>query len=343
MAESYKKAGVDIEAGYEAVKRMSSHVERTMRKEVLGGLGGFGATFDLSQLNMKVPVLVSGTDGVGTKLKLAIDYDKHDTIGIDAVAMCVNDILTTGAEPLYFLDYIATHKVVPEIIEQIVKGISDGCVETNTALIGGETAEMGEMYHEGEYDVAGFAVGAVEKDEYIDGSKVEKGDVIIGLASNGIHSNGYSLVRRLVAESGIDVNDTFEGEQSFLDMLLTPTALYVSPVLAVKKDVQIKAMTHITGGGFYENIPRALPEGKTAVVNTASFPTPAIFNWLQAQGNIDTDEMYHIFNMGIGFTLIVAPEDEVAVHEILKNANVDAYTIGHIAEEDSAIRLTEAK
>lgn len=343
MAESYKKAGVDIEAGYEAVKRMSSHVERTMRKEVLGGLGGFGATFDLSQLNMKAPVLVSGTDGVGTKLKLAIDYDKHDTIGIDAVAMCVNDILTTGAEPLYFLDYIATHKVVPEIIEQIVKGISDGCVETNTALIGGETAEMGEMYHEGEYDVAGFAVGAVEKDEYIDGSKVEKGDVIIGLASNGIHSNGYSLVRRLVAESGIDVNDTFEGEQSFLDMLLTPTALYVSPVLAVKKDVQIKAMTHITGGGFYENIPRALPEGKTAVVNTASFPTPAIFNWLQAQGNIDTDEMYHIFNMGIGFTLIVAPEEEVAVHEILKNANVDAYTIGHIAEEDSAIRLTEAK
>ncbi|HGH0787720.1 TPA: phosphoribosylformylglycinamidine cyclo-ligase [Staphylococcus pseudintermedius] len=343
MAESYKKAGVDIEAGYEAVKRMSSHVERTMRKEVLGGLGGFGATFDLSQLNMKAPVLVSGTDGVGTKLKLAIDYDKHDTIGIDAVAMCVNDILTTGAEPLYFLDYIATHKVVPEIIEQIVKGISDGCVETNTALIGGETAEMGEMYHEGEYDVAGFAVGAVEKDEYIDGSKVEKGDVIIGLASNGIHSNGYSLVRRLVAESGIDVNDTFEGEQSFLDMLLTPTTLYVSPVLTVKKDVQIKAMTHITGGGFYENIPRALPEGKTAVVNTASFPTPAIFNWLQAQGNIDTDEMYHIFNMGIGFTLIVAPEDEVAVHEILKNANVDAYTIGHIAEEDSAIRLTEAK
>lgn len=343
MAESYKKAGVDIEAGYEAVKRMSSHVERTMRKEVLGGLGGFGATFDLSQLNMKAPVLVSGTDGVGTKLKLAIDYDKHDTIGIDAVAMCVNDILTTGAEPLYFLDYIATHKVVPEIIEQIVKGISDGCVETNTALIGGETAEMGEMYHEGEYDVAGFAVGAVEKEEYIDGSKVEKGDVIIGLASNGIHSNGYSLVRRLVAESGIDVNDTFEGEQSFLDMLLTPTALYVSPVLAVKKDVQIKAMTHITGGGFYENIPRALPEGKTAVVNKASFPTPAIFNWLQAQGNIDTDEMYHIFNMGIGFTLIVAPEDEVAVHEILKNANVDAYTIGHIAEEDSAIRLTEAK
>ncbi|HEC2227656.1 TPA: phosphoribosylformylglycinamidine cyclo-ligase [Staphylococcus delphini] len=343
MAESYKKAGVDIEAGYEAVKRMSSHVERTMRKEVIGGLGGFGATFDLSQLNMKAPVLVSGTDGVGTKLKLAIDYDKHDTIGIDAVAMCVNDILTTGAEPLYFLDYIATHKVVPEIIEQIVKGISDGCVETNTALIGGETAEMGEMYHEGEYDVVGFAVGAVEKDAYIDGSKVEKGDVIIGLASNGIHSNGYSLVRRLVAESGIDVNDTFEGEQSFLDVLLTPTALYVSPVLAVKKDVQIKAMTHITGGGFYENIPRALPEGKTAVVNTASFPTPAIFNWLQAQGNIDTDEMYHIFNMGIGFTLVVAPEDEAAVHEILKNANVDAYTIGHIAEEDSAIRLTEAK
>lgn len=342
MAESYKKAGVDIEAGYEAVKRMSSHVERTMRKEVLGGLGGFGATFDLSQLNMKAPVLVSGTDGVGTKLKLAIDYNKHDTIGIDAVAMCVNDILTTGAEPLYFLDYIATNKVVPEVIEQIVKGISDGCVETNTALIGGETAEMGEMYHEGEYDVAGFAVGAVEKEDYIDGSQVDKGDVIIGLASNGIHSNGYSLVRRLVTESGIDVHETFADEKSYLDVLLTPTALYVSPVLEVKKSVKIKAMTHITGGGFYENIPRALPKGKTAVVNTNAFPTPAIFDWLQQQGKIDTDEMYHIFNMGIGFTLIVAPEDEAQVHEILKNANVDAYTIGHITEESEAIRLTEA-
>lgn len=262
MAESYKQAGVDIEAGYQAVKRMSRHVERTMRKEVLGGLGGFGATFDLSQLNMKAPVLVSGTDGVGTKLKLAIDYDRHDTIGIDAVAMCANDILTTGAEPLYFLDYIATNKVIPEVIEHIVKGISDGCEETGMALIGGETAEMGDMYHEGEYDVAGFAVGAVEKEDYIDGSQVAKGDIIIGLASHGIHSNGYSLVRKLVAESGVNVHDTFSNESSYLDVLLKPTALYVRPVLAVKKEMKIKAMTHITGGGFFENIPRALPEGK---------------------------------------------------------------------------------
>ena len=212
MSKAYEQSGVNIHAGYEAVERISSHVERTMRKEVLGGLGGFGATFDLSQLNMKAPVLVSGTDGVGTKLKLVIDHGKHDTIGIDAVAMCVNDILTTGAEPLYFLDYIATNKVVPSIIEQIVKGVSDGCEQTNTALIGGETAEMGEMYHEGEYDIAGFAVGAVEKDEYIDGSKVEAGQAIIGLASNGIHSNGYSLVRKLIKESGINLHDNFNGK-----------------------------------------------------------------------------------------------------------------------------------
>lgn len=342
MAESYKKAGVDIEAGYEAVKRMSSHVERTMRKEVLGGLGGFGATFDLSQLNMKAPVLVSGTDGVGTKLKLAIDHDKHDTIGIDAVAMCVNDILTTGAEPLYFLDYIATHKVIPETIEQIVKGISDGCEATNTALIGGETAEMGEMYHEGEYDVAGFAVGAVEKEDYIDGSTVQSGDVIIGLASNGIHSNGYSLVRRLIKESGIDVNDKFDGDSTYLDTFLKPTALYVKPVLKVKKAVQIKAMTHITGGGFYENIPRALPEHTTAVIDTSAFPKPAVFDWLQQAGDIETNEMYNIFNMGIGFTLVVSPEDEAKVHDILKAEQVEAYTIGQITEEDTPIRLTEA-
>ncbi|MGV3243647.1 phosphoribosylformylglycinamidine cyclo-ligase [Staphylococcus sp. 11261D007BR] len=342
MAESYKKAGVDIEAGYEAVKRMSSHVERTMRKEVLGGLGGFGATFDLSQLNMKAPVLVSGTDGVGTKLKLAIDHDKHDTIGIDAVAMCVNDILTTGAEPLYFLDYIATHKVIPETIEQIVKGISDGCEATNTALIGGETAEMGEMYHEGEYDVAGFAVGAVEKEDYIDGSTVQSGDVIIGLASNGIHSNGYSLVRRLIKESGIDVNDKFDGDSTYLDTFLKPTALYVKPVLKVKEAVKIKAMTHITGGGFYENIPRALPEHTTAVIDTSAFPKPAVFDWLQQAGDIETNEMYNIFNMGIGFTLVVSPEDEAKVHDILKAEQVEAYTIGQITEEDTPIRLTEA-
>ncbi len=333
MSKAYEQSGVDIHAGYEAVERMSSHVKRTLRKEVIGGLGGFGATFDLSQLNMKAPVLVSGTDGVGTKLKLAIDNDKHDTIGIDAVAMCVNDILTTGAEPLYFLDYIATHKVVPEIIEQIVKGISDGCEETNTALIGGETAEMGEMYHEGEYDLAGFAVGAVEKEDYIDGSAVKPGQVIIGLASNGIHSNGYSLVRQLIKKSGINLNDSF-GDSTYLETFLAPTQLYVKPILELKKHVSIKAMNHITGGGFYENIPRLLPEGLAADIDSHAFPTPAIFDWLQKEGNISTDEMYNIFNMGIGYTVIVNENDKEQALKVLKEQNIDAYEIGRIIKDD---------
>ncbi|MCE5089370.1 phosphoribosylformylglycinamidine cyclo-ligase [Staphylococcus devriesei] len=339
MSKAYEQSGVDIHAGYEAVERMSSHVQRTMRKEVLGGLGGFGATFDLSQLNMTAPVLVSGTDGVGTKLKLAIDHDKHDTIGIDAVAMCVNDILTTGAEPLYFLDYIATNKVVPEVIEQIVKGISDGCEETNTALIGGETAEMGEMYHEGEYDLAGFAVGAVEKADYIDGSAIEEGQAIIGLASNGIHSNGYSLVRKLIKESGINLNETFDGS-TYLETFLAPTQLYVKPILALKKAVQIKGMNHITGGGFYENIPRGLPEGLTAKINIQSFPTPKVFDWLQQQARIQIDEMYNVFNMGIGYTVILEQKDVEQAIEILKQQGISAYKIGDvIANQDKPIIL----
>ncbi|MEI7412828.1 phosphoribosylformylglycinamidine cyclo-ligase [Staphylococcus hominis] len=335
MSKAYEQSGVDIHAGYEAVERMSSHVQRTMRKEVLGGLGGFGATFDLSQLNMKVPVLVSGTDGVGTKLKLAIDNNKHDTIGIDAVAMCVNDILTTGAEPLYFLDYIATNKVVPEVIEQIVKGVSDGCEATHTALIGGETAEMGEMYHEGEYDLAGFAVGAVEKDEYIDGSEVEEGQIIIGLASNGIHSNGYSLVRKLIQESGINLNDSFDGS-TYLDTFLAPTQLYVKPILTLKEKVKIKGMNHITGGGFYENIPRGLPNGLAAKIDTQSFPTPKVFEWLQQQADIETSEMYNVFNMGIGYTVIVNKEDVSKALDILKEQDIAAYQIGEIVKSNDA-------
>ena len=335
MSKAYEQSGVDIHAGYEAVERMSSHVQRTMRKEVLGGLGGFGATFDLSQLNMKAPVLVSGTDGVGTKLKLAIDNNKHDTIGIDAVAMSVNDILTTGAEPLYFLDYIATNKVVPEVIEQIVKGVSDGCEATHTALIGGETAEMGEMYHEGEYDLAGFAVGAVEKDEYIDGSEVEEGQIIIGLASNGIHSNGYSLVRKLIQESGINLNDSFDGS-TYLDTFLAPTQLYVKPILTLKEKVKIKGMNHITGGGFYENIPRGLPNGLAAKIDTQSFPTPKVFEWLQQQADIETSEMYNVFNMGIGYTVIVNKEDVSKALDILKEQDIAAYQIGEIVKSNDA-------
>ena len=340
MSKAYQQAGVDINAGYEAVERMSSHVKRTMRKEVLGGLGGFGATFDLSQLNMKAPLLVSGTDGVGTKLKLAIDHNKHDTIGVDAVAMCVNDILTTGAEPLYFLDYIATHKVVPEVIEQIVKGVSDGCEETNTALIGGETAEMGEMYHEGEYDLAGFAVGAVEKEAYIDGTSVKPGQIIIGLESSGVHSNGYSLVRNLIEKSGVNLDDAFDSNRTYLDTFLEPTRLYVKPVLAVKEAVQIHAMTHITGGGFYENIPRALPEGVTAKIDVTQFPTPKIFDWLQTQGEISTNEMYNVFNMGIGFTLVIDKENEQQALDILNEQQFKAYKIGEIAKGDDPIQLS---
>lgn len=343
MSNAYQQAGVDIHAGYEAVERISSHVKRTMRKEVLGGLGGFGATFDLSQLNMKAPLLVSGTDGVGTKLKLAIDYNKHDTIGIDAVAMCVNDILTTGAEPLYFLDYIATNKVVPEVIEQIVKGVSDGCEETHTALIGGETAEMGEMYHEGEYDLAGFAVGVVEKDDYIDGSNVQPGQVIIGLASSGIHSNGYSLVRQLIAKANVQMTDKFTADESYLETLLKPTRLYVNPVLEVIKKYTVHAMTHITGGGFYENIPRALPEGVTANIDVTTFPTPKIFDWLQEQGEISTEEMYNIFNMGIGFTLVVDAANSKAIIEHIKRHNIEAFEIGTITSGDEPIQLTGVK
>lgn len=340
MSKAYKASGVDIEAGYEAVNRMKSHVQSTMRKEVLGGLGGFGAAFDLSQLNMKKPVLVSGTDGVGTKLKLAIDNDKHDTIGIDAVAMCVNDILTTGAEPLYFLDYIATNKVNPETIENIVSGVSVACKETNCALIGGETAEMGEMYHEGEYDIAGFCVGAVEKDEYIDGSNVSENDVIIGITSSGIHSNGYSLVRNLIKTSGINLEDEFDDQHSYLDVFLEPTKLYVKPVLSVLDKVKVKAMSHITGGGFIENIPRAIPDNMDANIDVNTYKIPKIFKWLQEQGEIDATEMYNVFNMGIGFVLIVDQNDKDEVLNTLKEQNEEAYVIGEITKGSGNVNLS---
>nr|WP_263313739.1 phosphoribosylformylglycinamidine cyclo-ligase [Mammaliicoccus sp. Marseille-Q6498] len=340
MSKAYKASGVDIEAGYEAVNRMKSHVQSTMRKEVLGGLGGFGAAFDLSQLNMKKPVLVSGTDGVGTKLKLAIDNDKHDTIGIDAVAMCVNDILTTGAEPLYFLDYIATHKVDPVTIEAIVSGVSAGCKETNCALIGGETAEMGEMYHEGEYDIAGFCVGAVEKDQYIDGNTVSEDDVIIGITSSGIHSNGYSLVRSLIDQSDINLQDKFDEDKTYLDVFLEPTKLYVKPVLSVLDKVKVKGMSHITGGGFIENIPRAIPEDKDANIDVTTYQVPKIFEWLKEQGNIDQSEMYNIFNMGIGFVLVVDKKDEKEVLDILEAHDEKAYVIGNITEGTGKVNLS---
>ncbi|TDM32467.1 phosphoribosylformylglycinamidine cyclo-ligase [Macrococcoides canis] len=337
MAESYKQSGVDIHAGYEAVERMKKHVNKTMRKEVLGGLGSFGAAFDLSKLNMKAPVLVSGTDGVGTKLRLAIDSDRHDTIGIDAVAMCVNDILTTGAMPLYFLDYLALNKVDPVIVEQIVKGVADGCLESECALIGGETAEMGDMYHTGDYDIAGFAVGAVEKDAYITGEKIAEGDVILGLASSGIHSNGYSLVRKIIKDNNLDLNAEFENGKTLLDVVLEPTRLYVKSAKAILDAADVHGMCHVTGGGFIENVPRVFTgEGLYPEIDVTNIPRQKIFDLLQEKGNIDKMEMYNIFNMGIGFIFIVPAEDVVKVRSAV---NEEVFEIGRVVRGDKEIEI----
>lgn len=337
MAESYKQSGVDIHAGYEAVERMKKHVNKTMRKEVLGGLGSFGAAFDLSQLNMKAPVLVSGTDGVGTKLRLAIDSDRHDTIGIDAVAMCVNDILTTGAMPLYFLDYLALNKVDPVIVEQIVKGVADGCAESECALIGGETAEMGDMYHTGDYDIAGFAVGAVEKDAYITGERIAEGDVILGLASSGIHSNGYSLVRKIIKDNNLDLDAEFENGKTLLDVVLEPTRLYVKSAKAILDAADVHGMCHVTGGGFIENVPRIfVNDGLYPEIDVTNIPRQKIFDLLQEKGSIDKMEMYNIFNMGIGFIFIV-PADQV--EKVRSAVNEEVFEIGRVVRGDKAIDI----
>lgn len=334
MSDIYKQAGVDIEAGYEAVSRMKKHVAKTMRAGVLGGLGGFGGMFDLSELNYKKPVLVSGTDGVGTKLKLAFMADKHDTIGIDAVAMCVNDILAQGAEPLFFLDYLALGKAKPEKIEQIVKGIADGCEQSGCALVGGETAEMPGLYEEEEYDVAGFSVGAVEKDQIVTGGNIKPGHVLIGLASSGIHSNGFSLVRKILLEDQkLDLGTVYEPfTQNLGEVLLTPTKLYVKPVLDVVKTYQIDGMAHITGGGFIENIPRMLPEGTGAEIDLGSWPKLPIFDFLKDKGQLDSEDMYNVFNMGIGFVLAVK---EDLLQDVLKQLDANGekgYVIGRVIE-----------
>lgn len=337
MAESYKQSGVDIHAGYEAVERMKKHVNKTMRKEVLGGLGSFGAAFDLSQLNMKAPVLVSGTDGVGTKLRLAIDSDRHDTIGIDAVAMCVNDILTTGAMPLYFLDYLALNKVDPVIVEQIVKGVAEGCAESECALIGGETAEMGDMYHTGDYDIAGFAVGAVEKDAYITGERIAEGDVILGLASSGIHSNGYSLVRKIIKDNNLNLDAEFDNGKTLLDVVLEPTRLYVKHAKAILDAADVHGMCHVTGGGFIENVPRVfVNDGLYPEIDVTNIPRQKIFDLLQEKGSIDKMEMYNIFNMGIGFIFIV-PAD--AVEKVRAAVNEEVFEIGRVVRGDKAIDI----
>lgn len=312
MANAYKQAGVDIEAGYEAVSRMKKHVQKTVRPGVMGGLGGFGGMFDLSELNLKEPVLVSGTDGVGTKLMLAFMMDKHDTIGIDAVAMCVNDIVVQGAEPLYFLDYIACGKAAPERIEAIVKGIADGCEQAGCALVGGETAEMPGMYSEEEYDLAGFAVGACEKSSLINGKEIKAGDKLIGLASSGIHSNGYSLVRKLFFEkASMSLTDYAEELGCTLgEELLRPTKIYVKPLLSAMKKFKLKGMAHITGGGFIENIPRMLPEGLGAKLVEDNWEVPPVFTMMEKIGGLERKEMYNIFNMGTG--MVIAADQEIA-------------------------------
>ncbi|MEH7402581.1 MULTISPECIES: phosphoribosylformylglycinamidine cyclo-ligase [Bacillaceae] len=330
MANAYKQAGVDIEAGYEAVNRMKKHVQKTMRQEVLGGLGGFGGMFDLSKFNYKEPVLVSGTDGVGTKLKLAFQMDRHDTIGIDAVAMCVNDIVVQGAEPLFFLDYLAVGKAVPERIEQIVKGVSDGCVQAGCALVGGETAEMPGMYPENEYDVAGFAVGIADKSKLVTGQNIKEGDILLGISSNGIHSNGYSLVRKVLLEKGgltLDQNIDKLGH-TLGEELLRPTKIYVKPILNVLKQFEVKGMAHITGGGFIENIPRMLPEGIGAEIDYGSWPIQPIFDLLEEIGELKREEMFNIFNMGIGMVLAISEENLHDTIKLLEEDGEKVFIIG---------------
>lgn len=333
MSEAYKQAGVDIAAGNEAVERMKKHVTKTFRPEVLTGLGGFGGLFGLNKDKYEEPVLVSGTDGVGTKLKLAFDMDKHDTIGIDAVAMCVNDVVVTGAEPLFFLDYLACDKVIPEKIEAIVKGVADGCQQAGCALIGGETAEMPGMYAKGEYDIAGFTVGIVDRPKAIDGSTIEAGDAVIGLASSGIHSNGFSLVRRLLLEQkGYKLTDKLpELDGKVLgDVLIEPTRIYVKQILGMLESVKIKGMAHITGGGFIENIPRVLPEGVNVDIKRGSWPVLPIFNLMQRDGAISDRDMYTTFNMGIGMVLVVPADQAEAALNAAKAQGEQAYRIGTV-------------
>ena len=333
MSNKYREAGVDLEAGYESVRLIKSHVQRTKVLGAVDSIGAFGGMFDLSLLKMKEPVLVSGTDGVGTKLMIAFDVDKHDTIGIDAVAMCVNDVLVQGAMPIFFLDYLAVGKNYPQKIEQLVKGVADGCVLSECALIGGETAEMPDMYDIRHYDIAGFCVGAVEKSKLLDGQKIESGNVLIGLPSSGCHSNGYSLVRKvLFKDAQLDIHKYYdEFGKTLGEELLTPTKIYVKTIkYLLNNNVDIKGMCHITGGGFFENVPRMLKDNQGVEINIKSFPRPKIFDFIMNTGNIDEKEMYNVFNMGIGFILAVDKKDVEDTMNKLKEINEEAYVIGEV-------------
>lgn len=334
MAISYEKAGVNLEAGYEVVSRIKQHVNSTMRKGSMGGIGSFGGMFDLSALGVKEPVLVSGTDGVGTKLKLAFRLDKHDTIGIDAVAMCVNDVLAQGAEPLIFLDYVAIGHNIPEKVEAIVSGVAEGCRQAGCALVGGETAEMPGMYSDGEYDIAGYTTGVVEKSKLIDGSKVTEGDVLVGIASSGVHSNGFSLVRKILADNNL------MDDEEILRWLLTPTRIYVRQVLDVIHNTDVHAICHITGGGFDENIPRVLHNGQAVEIQEGSWEILPVFRFLEEKGNIPHREMFNIFNMGIGMVVVLPESEAQKAITILQSHGEKASVIGRIVKGNKNVLIS---
>ncbi len=340
-SESYAAAGVDITAGYKAVELMKSHIARTLTSGVCSDVGGFGGLFELDTTGIEKPVLVSGTDGVGTKLKLAFLMDKHDTVGIDCVAMCVNDIICCGAKPLFFLDYIACGKNVPEKIASIVSGVAEGCVQSGAALIGGETAEMPGFYPIDEYDLAGFSVGVVDKSKILDPSTMKAGDVVIALPSSGVHSNGFSLVRKVFDVENSDIKSPREelGGKSIGETLLAPTKIYVKPVLALLEQVKVKGISHITGGGFYENIPRSIPNGLGAVIDRKAVKVLPIFDLIAKEGNISERDMFNTFNMGVGMSIVVAREDADKAVEILKANGEDAYVIGKIENSEDKITI----
>ena len=340
-SDAYAAAGVDITAGYKAVELMKAHVAATKTPGVCSDVGGFGGLFELDMTGITKPVLVSGTDGVGTKLKLAFLMDKHDTVGIDCVAMCVNDIICCGAKPLFFLDYIACGKNVPERIADIVKGVADGCIQAGAALIGGETAEMPGFYPEDEYDLAGYSTGVVDKDKIIDNSLMKEGDVIIALPSSGVHSNGFSLVRKVFDVEHSDIKAPVEelGGKSVGEMLLTPTKIYVKPVLSLVEKVKVKGISHITGGGFYENIPRSIPEGLCAKIDLSKVKVLPIFDLIAKKGGISAHDMFNTFNMGVGMSIVVSKEDETLALRTLEEAGEKPYTIGEIVKGDSKIEL----
>ena len=341
QSESYKAAGVDITAGYKAVELMKDHIARTLTGQELSGIGGFGGLVELDMTGITKPVLVSGTDGVGTKLKIAFLRDKHDTVGIDCVAVCVNDIICCGAKPLLFLDYIACGKNYPEKIAQLVAGVAEGCVQSGASLTGGETAEMPGFYPEDEYDLAGFAVGVVDKEKILDNSKVEEDDTIIALPSSGVHSNGFSLVRKVFDIENADLKIPREELQgrSLGETLLTPTKIYVKPVLSLLDEVEVKALSHITGGGFYENIPRSLPKGFSAKIRKEDVKVLPIFRLIMEEGNIPERDMFNTYNMGVGMSIVVSPKDVDRALEVLKANGEDAYVIGQVVKGDEGVIL----